>query len=239
MLPQSPPELRGVLGPWAAQPERGVIFDFNGTLSDDEPLLEQVYTGLVRDHLGWAISAAEYYARLAGRSDREIAEIAVAERAGGDPALTERILAGRRERYWALAAQYPPIRPATAELVRRLAAAGVRIAIVTGAERPDVEFVLAASPIAGLIPVVVAEEDVSRGKPDPEGFLAGLRGLGLPPGQVVAFEDSVHGIRAARAAGLRCIAVAGTLSRDVLAAEADAVVDQLGPELLGPGWPAP
>ncbi len=223
-----------VLAAWAAQHQRGAIFDFNGTLSDDEALLEQVYAGLFREHLGWPITAQEYYARLAGRSDREIAEIAVAEHGGGDPALTELILAGRRERYWELARQSPPIRPDTAALVQRLAADGVRLAIVTGAERADVRFVLESSPLAGLIPVVVAGEDVTRGKPDPEGFLAGLAGLALGPGQVVAFEDSLPGIRAARAAGLRCIAVAGTHDPATLAAEADAVVDRLSPALLGP-----
>lgn len=225
--------LEQVMGEWAAFPHRGVIFDFNGTLSNDEPLLFRIYSELFSEYLSWEMVSGEYYARMAGRSDTEIVHLAVRERAGGDTDLAELLLARRRSRYLELVEQDPPIAPATAALVHRLAADGVALAIVTGAQRPDVEFVLAHSPIAGLITLIVTEEEVTHGKPDPEGFLAGARGLGIPPGRLIAFEDSLPGIRAAKAAGMRCVAVTGTHEAAVLAREADAVVAALGPELLG------
>lgn len=221
-----------VIDAWATHSPRGVLFDFNGTLSDDEPLLFAVYREMFRTHLRWTLSPRHYAARLVGRSDREIVELLVAELAEDDEVLTARLMQERRERYRDLAERESPIREATVELVQTLHKEGVALGIVTGAQRADVDFVLSRSPLDGLFAVIVTEEDVAAGKPQPDGFLAGAHGLGLAPPQIVAVEDSLHGVRAARAAGLACIAVAGTHDRAVLAVEADAVVDQLSPALL-------
>jgi beta-phosphoglucomutase len=216
---------------WAASPGRGVIFDFNGTLSDDEPVLLRIFTELFAEHLRWTLTPDDYYSRLAGHSDREIIEMVVGDVAPGER-LVDLLLTQRRRRYRELVEASSPVTPATAALVGRLSRAGVPLAIVTGAQRRDVEFVLARSAIPGLIRLVVTEEDVARGKPDPEGFLAGAAGLGLDPGDLLVFEDSVAGIRAAKAAGMVCVAVEGTRAGAALAAEADAVVTGLSPDLM-------
>jgi beta-phosphoglucomutase len=227
---------------WAASPGRGVVFDFNGTLSNDEPVLLRVFTELFAEHLEWTLTPDDYYRRLAGHSDREIIEMVAAEvvdrPADGAEPLVELLLRQRRQRYRELVEDSSPITPAAAALVRRLSQAGVPLAIVTGAQRPDVEFVVERSTIAGLITVVVTEEDVTRGKPDPEGFLAGAAGLGLHPGDLLAFEDSLAGIHAAKAAGMLCVAVQGTRDARALAAEADVVVTELSPGLMDGVLPA-
>lgn len=213
---------------------RAVLFDFNGTLSDDEPILERVFGEIFMAYLGWRLPAGDYYSRLAGRSDREIVEIAVAERAGGlagNEPLVERLLALRRERYLQLVADESPVHPHTAALVRTLAERGHALGIVTGAQRPDVEFVLARSGVADCFSVVVTEEDVASGKPDPEGFLTAAARLGVLPGETVVLEDSVAGVRAASAAGMRCIGVVGTHDAHTLAGEGVPTVDRLGPSV--------
>lgn len=215
---------------------RAVIFDFNGTLSDDEPILERVFGEIFMAYLGWRMTPEEYYRRLAGRSDREIVERVVAERAGGledNGPLVERLLALRRERYLSIVAEKCPIRAETEALVSALADGGHALGIVTGAQRTDVEFVLARSGIGRHFGAVVTEEDVVNGKPDPEGFLAAAARLGATPGQTVVLEDSVAGVRAAIAAGMRCIAVAGTHDAGTLAAEGVPTVDVLSPALTG------
>jgi beta-phosphoglucomutase len=113
----------------------------------------------------------------------------------------------------------------------RLAAARVPVGIVSGAPRRDIEDVVAATQLP--VSVIVGAEDVARGKPDPEGYRRALRLLGddLAPAEVVVFEDSEVGIDAARAAGMRCIAVRGTVAPDRLA-EAEEIVDGLTPELV-------
>ena len=235
--PNSDARAATVIDAWASSPHRGVIFDFNGTLSDDEPLLLRIYSEMFLHHLQWTLTPRHYYARLAGRSDREIIDIIVEELADGDEALAARLLRERRQRYCELVEQRSPILPATVRLVRLLHDQNVPLGIVTGAQRIDVEFVISRSPLADVFPVIVTEEDVAHGKPEPDGFLAGAQQLGIDPAHLLAFEDSVPGVRAARAAGMRCIAVEGTRDRATLEGEADAVTARLSPGLFA-GLPA-
>jgi len=162
-------------------------------------------------------------------SDREIVERVLASRGhdGGDPGV-EDLLRLRRQRYREKVAERSPVREGTVSLVRALAREDVPMAIVTGAQRSDVEFVLDRSPVREHISVVVTEEDVARGKPDPEGFVLGARLLRCEPRDILVFEDSQPGVRAARAAGMRCVAVSGAGSVPHLHHLADAVVDALG-----------
>jgi beta-phosphoglucomutase len=221
-----------VLRAWADHADRGVIFDFNGTLSDDEPILLEVFRELFAEHFGWELSAAEYYGRLAGHSDREIVEVVLAEQAPQDPGLVEELLRLRRERYQEQVARRSPISAGAVALVQRLAGDGVPMAIVTGAQRADVQCVLASSPAGEHLRLLVTEEDVDRGKPDPEGFLKGSRLLALEPQRVLVFEDSVPGVRAATAAGMPCIGVSGERGTAQLLTVTDAIVPALTPSLL-------
>jgi len=222
----------GVITLWAAHPDRAVIFDFNGTLSDDEPLILRIYTEMFLEHLKWTLTPSHYYATLAGRSDREIINSVVAELDPGNEALATQLLMQRRHRYCELVEKRSPIAPETAAFVHLLYDQGLPLGIVTGAQRIDVEFVISRSAVSEMFSVIIAEEDVARGKPDPEGFLAGAQKLGVEPAHILAFEDSVPGVRAAKAAGMRCIAVEGTRERSVLEREADAVARSLDPRLM-------
>lgn len=196
---------REVMSDWARGPRPAVIFDFNGTLSDDEPILFRIFSELFDEHLGWSMTQHDYDSQLLGHSDREIVEKALA--ITGVDHDVDALLELRKGRYRDLVADHNPIQPATVRLVQLLAERGVPMAIVTGAQRDDVRAVLESSPVGELIRVVVAEEDVTRGKPDPEGFLSGAAQIGCAPSDIVIFEDSVPGIRGALAAGMRCIAV--------------------------------
>lgn len=201
------PIVHAVMSKWSQRPGRGIIFDFNGTLSNDEPILEQIFTGLFRDHLGWAMSAHEYTTHLLGRSDREIVEFAVREHGSGKVSLVERLLTLRSEEYREIVAIESPITSGVLDLVRLLHDAAVPMAIVTGAQRADVRAVLNNSEVGAMIPVLVAEEDVTHGKPDPEGFLMAAGLLGLQPADLLVFEDSIPGAAAAANAKMTCIAV--------------------------------
>ncbi|WP_344771568.1 HAD family phosphatase [Aeromicrobium panaciterrae] len=216
---------------WSQRPARGIIFDFNGTLSNDEPILEQIFTGLFRDHLGWAMSAHEYTTRLLGRSDREIVEFAVREHGSGEVSLVERLLTLRSEKYREIVATESPITSGVLDLVRLLHNAAVPMAIVTGAQRADVRAVLDNSEVGAMIPVLVAEEDVTRGKPDPEGFLIAADLLGLQPADLLVFEDSIPGAAAAANAKMTCIAVSDGPS-DALTSTVAAHVTTLDSRIL-------
>jgi sugar-phosphatase len=112
------------------------------------------------------------------------------------------------------------------------AAARVPVGIVTTGERVVLDEVLAAAGLKQHVAFTVTADDVSRTKPDPEGYLLALDRLdGIPAAEVLAFEDTPVGVQAARAAGLRCVAVLGTVPRERLAA-ADEIVDVLDAETV-------
>ena len=230
-----PRPARDLIAQWAQVDNPAVIFDFNGTLSDDEPILFQIFGELFGEHLNWAMTADDYDRHLLGHSDREIVEKAL--QITGIDAPVDPLLELRKRRYRELVAHHNPITAETAALVRVLAEHHVPMAIVTGAQRDDVRAVLESSPVGEVITVVVAEEDVRRGKPDPEGFLAGAAALNRRPGDMVVFEDSVPGVRGALAAGMRCIAVGSQPSPEVRTV-APAVVPRLSPDLVSHVLPA-
>jgi len=208
-------------------PVRAVIFDFNGTLSDDEQILFEIFRDLFAEY-GRPLSAQEYFDELAGMSDPEIVRTWLGE---GQPAVDE-VIERRIVRYRELVADGSSVREGVREAVR-YAAARVPVAIVSGAARTEIEPVLDAAGLAGLVPVVVAAEDVPRGKPDPAGYLRALELLdrGLKASDVLVFEDTEAGVASAKAAGMQCIAVLGTLAPERLAA-ADEVVPVLDVALL-------
>jgi beta-phosphoglucomutase len=230
-----PPPARDLIAQWAQAANPAIIFDFNGTLSDDEPILFQIFGELFGEHLDWAMTADDYDRHLLGHSDREIVEKAL--QITGIDTPVDPLLELRKRRYRELVAHHNPITAETAALVRVLADHNVPMAIVTGAQRDDVRAVLDSSPVGEVITVVVAEEDVRRGKPDPEGFLAGAAALNRRPADMVVFEDSVPGVRGALAAGMRCIAVGAQPGPEVRSV-APAVVRRLSPDLVSHVLPA-
>jgi beta-phosphoglucomutase len=193
------------------RPVRAVAFDFNGTLSDDEPILLSVYQELFAEH-GRPLSAAEYFETLAGRSEEAI----IASWLGAEGDVLAALVEERIDRYLARSGAgetvSAPIRDAVA-----YAAARVPVAVVSGAFRREIEPVLAGARLEKYVPVLVAADDVERGKPDPAGYALALELLGgIAGSDAVAFEDTEAGVASAKAAGLRCIAVAGTHPPDRL-----------------------
>lgn len=200
---------------------RAVLFDFNGTLSQDEPVWFEVYRDVLAAH-GRPISRAEYFEHLTGLSDAE----AAATWLGPDyPRLADVVEEGVA-RFRELAGDGSTVPQAAREAVA-VAAAHVPVGIVTTGLRAGLDELLAAAGLDEHVAFTVTAEDVSRTKPDPEGYLLGLERLGgIPADDVLVFEDTPVGIEAARAAGLRCVAVLGTVPRERLAA-ADEIVDVL------------
>ena len=208
-------------------PVRAVIFDFNGTLSNDEPILFEIFRDLFAEY-GRPLSAQEYFDELAGLSDPEIVRAWLGE---DHPAVDEAI-ERRTERYRALVADGSSVPEEVREAVR-YAAERVPVAVVSGAARAEIEPVLESAGLTALASVVVAAEDVADGKPDPAGYLRALELLdhGIEAADVLVFEDTEAGVASAKAAGMRCVAVLGTLAPERLAA-AEEVVPKLDVDLM-------
>jgi beta-phosphoglucomutase len=198
-----------------------LVFDFNGTLSDDEPVLCEIFMHLFAEH-GRPMSAQEYFDQLAGLSDPEIVKTWLGE----DHPDVETVIDERERRYRAAAADGSTIHEHVREAVR-FAAERVPLAICSGAARAEIEPVIGAAGIAGCFRVLVCSDDVAHGKPDPEGYVKTLELLDADPPQAVVFEDTEAGIASARAAGVgRVLAMRTTLEPHRLAA-ADELIDRL------------
>jgi HAD superfamily hydrolase (TIGR01509 family) len=224
------PSSSDVIEAWLRSQEPAVVFDFNGTLSDDEHILFDIFSELFRDHLDWAMTAEDYRAELLGRSDREIIERAVARHGRGTDEEVTELLRLRQGVYKQRVADHNPIGDPAAQLVKLLADNQIPVGIVTGAQREDVLAVLNGIPTGELVGFLIAEEDVANGKPHPEGFLAAAAKLNRRPSDILVFEDSVPGVQAAVAAGMHCIAVcAGEPAAEL---GATATVAELSAELV-------
>jgi HAD superfamily hydrolase (TIGR01509 family) len=204
-----------------------VIFDFNGTLSQDEPILCEIFGELFAEH-GRPLSAQEYFDQLAGLSDPEIVRTWL----GRDHPDVDEVIEQRIARYRARVADGSSVPEAVREAVR-YAAERVPVAVVSGAARAEIEPVLGAAGLDGLIAAVVPAEDVAEGKPEPDGYLRALELLDgdLEAREVLVFEDTEAGVASAKAAGMRCVAVLGTLAPERLAA-ADEIVRRIDVPLL-------
>lgn len=207
-------------GPW----QRGFLFDLDGVLLDTTRLVAANWHAFTAER-GLALDD-ERLARLQGRRtvDALIEEF-------GFEATDARAIATTWTDARRLSVEarglIPPI-PGTVAFIRACLKAGLRTALVSSATAGNVAYAQAVTGLTGAFGAVISAADVSRGKPDPEPYLAAADRLGLDPARAVAVEDSPPGIAAARAAGARVIALATTFatSREVLAS-ADLVLDDL------------
>lgn len=207
-------------------PAQALVFDFNGTLSRDEPILCAVYRELFAAH-GRPLTSCAYYDRLAGLSDEAI----IGTWLGVEGEALATLVEERVERYLRRCGDGATVPRPVREAVR-YAAGRVPVAVVSGAFRREIEPVLRGAGLERHVSLIVAAEDVERGKPDPAGYLRALELLGgLRPEDVVAFEDTEAGVSSAKAAGLRCVAVLGTQPPERLRG-ADEVVETLAAGLV-------
>lgn len=116
--------------------------------------------------------------------------------------------------------------PGVSELLRGLKDAGFRLAVGSSTPRANVHLVLDELKLRELFEAIVAGEDVTRGKPDPQVFLLGAERLAIPPERCVVVEDAIAGVEAALSAGMKALAVTTNHPREALS-RAHRVVDSL------------
>jgi beta-phosphoglucomutase len=200
----------------------GILFDFNGVIIDDESQHCDALIATLADY-GYALDREAYYREYLGFDDRECFRFTFARmgRPQDETALREAV-ARKHGAYEQAVRSSMRLVPGAAEFVENAALDGFQLAIVSGALRSEIEMIL---DLAGLRPhfaEIVAAEDVGACKPDPGGFNRAREMLELAPKRCVVIEDSVPGLRAARAAGLRCAMLATSRPEDACG-EADLV----------------
>ena len=201
-----------------------VVFDLDGVLVDSEHLWDDVREALAREGGGRWHERAQ--ADMMGMSSTEWSRymhdvIGLSE-------TPEEINAEVVRRMEARYSDHLPLIDGATEAVERLAGS-FRLGLASSSNRAVIDSVLAGSGLAAWFEVTVSSEEVRRGKPAPDVFLEAARRLALAPVRCAAVEDSANGVRAARAAGMRVIAIPNRRyppPGDALAL-ADLIVDSL------------
>jgi len=200
---------------------RAVLWDLDGVLVDSAPFHFQAWRELLAS-LGWELSEAVFRRTFGLRNDAILSDLV------GDlpPGEMER-LAARKEALFRRAAlgNIVPL-PGALGLLRLLRERGFKLALVSSTPHGNIDLILGSLGVEAAFDVIVGEEDVRRGKPDPEGFLLAARRLGVPPGECGVIEDAPVGVEAAKRGGMRCVGVSRDRPRDALA-KADLVVETL------------
>jgi HAD superfamily hydrolase (TIGR01509 family) len=200
----------------------GILFDFNGVIIDDESQHCDALIATLAEY-GYSLDRDTYYREYLGFDDRECFRFTF-ERMGRPQDETElrQAVARKHEAYEQSIRGEMRLVPGAAEFVENAALDGFQLAIVSGALRREIELVL---DLAGLRPhfaEIIAAEDVGVCKPNPGGYNRAREMLALAPKRCVVVEDSIPGLNAARAAGLRCAMLATSCSEDACG-EADLV----------------
>jgi HAD superfamily hydrolase (TIGR01509 family) len=179
-----------------------VVFDLDGVIVDSEPVWEQVRRQVVAEHGGRWLPEAQQ--RLMGMSTGEWARYLSRDLGVGLPPETvaATVIAGMQARY----RDGVPLMPGAADAVRRLAARWP-LGMASSSPSALIGTVLDAAGLRECFTVALSTEQVRRGKPAPDIYLAVTGRLGRPPGRCAAVEDSTNGLRSAAAAGLQVIAV--------------------------------
>jgi HAD superfamily hydrolase (TIGR01509 family) len=219
----------------AAFRPRGVVFDLDGTIVDNMALHAEAFATFVVRH-GLPPLTHEDRLRLDGKRNRDLfpllfgRPLADAEwRAHADEkeSLYRELSAGR----------LAPL-PGLTRLLEGLDARGIPAAVATSAPAENVAHTLGELGLEARLPVVVRADQVSRGKPFPDVFLAAAAALGVPPAACLAFEDAPAGVAAAKAAGMVCVALTTGFSAVTLLGPehgADAALADFDASLAGPG----
>lgn len=195
---------------------RALIFDFDGVLVDSEPVILRL-TQEMAAREGWKVSAEEYYRDYLALDDRGIVErLYHSHGRAVDPQRRDDLVAWKARNYRAITRKGLPSFPGAADFVRG-AAARYPLVIASGSLRNEIESLLEKLQLRESFRFIISAEDTERSKPNPEIYLKALARLQelsdfqstkLHASECLAIEDAPGGIQAARAAGLRCLALA-------------------------------
>ena len=202
--------------------KRGVIFDLDGVIIDTGPFHNQSWYDLAGRE-GFEMSDELFYSTFGMQNCLIIPRLA-ARRVSQDE--IGRMSDWKEQRYRELITGKLQLLDGVKELIDSLKKSNFAIAIGTSAPRANLDFMFEHLPLRDSFDALVTGEEVTSGKPAPDTFLKATGKLSIPADKCVVVEDAVPGVRAARAAGMKVVAVTNTTERANLT-EADIIVDSL------------
>ena len=213
---------------------KAVLFDFNGVIINDELIHQQLIEQLLIEE-NLRPMPGEFRQVCLGRSNRAcISELWHRRGRVVSESYLNQLLHRKAKAYQQQLEKIAelPIYPALEDLILQLQTQELKLAVVSGALRFDLEFVLNKANFTQYFTVIVAGDDITASKPEPDGYLLAVERLNqqypdlqLQPDQCLAIEDTPVGIQAAKRAGIPVVGVANTYPFHMLQRQANWAVD--------------
>ena len=194
---------------------RAILFDFDGVLADSEPIHLEMFQKVLKEE-GISLSREGYYEKYLGLDDRScFAEVYKAGGRSPEPGKVNDLIRRKNEALLQHVRGRSVLMPGAAELILKLKDKYF-LTIVSGALKSEILAILEGAGLAKAFHAIVAADDISQGKPHPEGFESAIRILNrdfIPPAEILlpreclAVEDSPWGLQAAKKAGVLCVGV--------------------------------
>ncbi|MCF7956895.1 MAG: HAD family phosphatase [Phycisphaerae bacterium] len=201
-----------------------VIFDFDGVIADTESAHFEMFRQIFLEE-GIVFTWEEYMKSYLGYTDIECFTERLKNRGESPtPSQIADLVERKSIKFQKYIEENSIILPGVRDLLKNLRDNNIPCSICSGALRHEVEFILKKTQLSDYFTVIVAAEDVLRGKPDPQGFCMTLEKTNkilnnspkIAPNQCVIIEDSTWGIQAALGAGIKCLAVATTYPEEII-----------------------
>ena len=201
-----------------------LIFDFDGTIVDTETPDYLSLAEIYEEH--GCILPLDFWALALGTSPSPVDLFDSLAEQLRKPIDRQKLHHRRIQRFHELVWQ-EGVREGVMELLKEARGKRLKTAVASSAERAWVEGHLQRLGILELFDCIRTSEDVIHAKPYPDLYLSALEGLGVLSHQAIAIEDSPNGIRAAKAAGIYCVAFPNEISRRLDLSDADLLISSL------------
>ena len=215
---------------------KAVIFDFNGVIINDEPIHQQLIEEILLEE-NLVLKPGEYQQTCLGRSDRACLRDLLASR--GRVADEDYLTKLQQKKARSYVEQIEnleelPLYSGLNDFIFKIRSSNLKLAIASGASRKEIDLVLERAKLAEYFKIVVAADDITTSKPKPDGYLLTVERLNqespelnLQPSECLAIEDTLAGIQAAKAAGMKVVGVANTYPFHMLQRQSNWTVDYL------------
>jgi beta-phosphoglucomutase family hydrolase len=194
---------------------KAAIFDLNGTIIDDMVFHRKAWIEFCKRH-GIKLTEEEFLAKFSGKNNKEILP-ALFQKELSDEKIQG--LANEKEAiYREIYTPFIKEVPGCESLINKLKSRSLRLAVATTAVKDNRDFVLKALDLEKNFELIMGDEHVSKGKPDPEIYLTTANKLDINPSLCVVFEDTPSGVKAGKAAGMKVVGILTTHSEEDLSA---------------------
>ncbi|MEO1373277.1 MAG: HAD family phosphatase [Cyanobacteria bacterium J06635_10] len=215
---------------------KAVIFDFNGVIINDEPIHQQLIEEILLEE-NLVFKPGEYQYMSLGRSDRDcLRDLLTSRGRVVDEKYFTKLLQKKAQSYAEQieALEKLPLYPGLHDLILKISESNFKLAIVSSAIRKEIELVLKRAELAEYFKIIVAGDDITTSKPEPDGYLLAVERLNqeypelnLQLTECLAIEDTLAGIQAAKAVNMKVIGVANTYPFHMVQRQANWTVDYL------------